>query len=408
MDQLQHIAIIGASAAGVAAAGAIRNSGFGGTITLHDAGRHLPYERPPLSKSAVAARLKEIRTAASYAELDIELLLGQRAVALTADREVVFESAPTIRPDRILLATGVSARRLDVPGAELDNVLYLRDAGDADALSARLRRGGPLVLIGGGFICLEIAAVARSLDIDVTLVEMQDRPLFNVVGPEVGAMIAALHSDRGLRIIAGRDVTALRGDKAVEEVVLSDGRVLPAAAVVVGVGVVPNDELARTRAVRCSGGVVVDAYGQTDDPWIWAAGDVAVRPHRHLRRVGRIEHWDTAQRHGAAVGSSMVGDLQEDTAVPFVWSDQYELHYQAFGRGEPTDEVVLRDGAQPDQFVAFSLSQGRVHAVAGINRPRDVRVGRSLVESGATVSAEALRDAATDLRRLSKLGGVTR
>ncbi|WP_284981523.1 FAD-dependent oxidoreductase [Arthrobacter sp. efr-133-TYG-118] len=408
MNQLQHIAIIGASAAGVAAAGAMRRGGFDGTITLHDGGRHLPYERPPLSKSAVSRGLKEIQSATSYAELEIELLLGQRAVALTTDREVIFDSAPTIRPDRVLLATGVSARRLPVSGAELHNVLYLRDAGDAEALSAELHRGGPLVLVGGGFIGLEIAAVARTLGIDVTVVETQERPLFNVVGPEVGGLITALHHDRGVRIITGREVTAMRGSKAVEEVVLSDGRVLPAATVVVGVGVVPNDQLVRTHGVKLSGGVVVDAHGQTDDPWIWAAGDVAVRRHRHLRRVGRIEHWDTAQRHGATVGSSMVGDLQEDTAVPYVWSDQYELSYQAFGRGEPTDQVVLRDGAQPDEFLAFSLSEGRVHAVAGINRPRDVRAGRSLVESGATVSAEALRDPATNLRRLPVLGGATK
>jgi 3-phenylpropionate/trans-cinnamate dioxygenase ferredoxin reductase component len=399
---LTNVAIVGASAAGVSGAIALRRCGFDGSITLYDEDPTLPYERPPLSKSLSepSRELKPIIAAEVYDELGVELRLGCRVVGLTSDRSVVLSDGSSTRHDRLLLTTGVSARTLAVSGAGLDHILHLRSAADARAVTSRLMLGGPLVVVGGGSIGLELAAVARGLGLSVTIVEVAPLPLAHAVGHDVAALISALHVDRGVRIATNATVASFRGTKEVEEVALADGRVLPARTVVVGVGVTANDGLARDHGVDCADGVIVDQFGGTSDPWLWAAGDVTVRRHRRLRRTCRIEHWDTAQRHGATVARSMVGDAVEETAVPYVWSDQYEHTFQAFGRPEPHDRPILRAGAEPDRFLAFHVDGGRVHAVAGIGYPRDVRAGKALIERAVNVSDDTLRDPDTDLKRL--------
>ncbi|MCD5422699.1 FAD-dependent oxidoreductase [Rhodococcus pyridinivorans] len=405
MDRPNSIAVIGASAAGIAAATAARRSGFEGKVVVYDEDDNLPYERPPLSKalSKTGQQLKPIISADTYDSLGIELRLGQGVKALDSEKKtLMLTDGSDDRYDRVVLATGVSARRIAVPGAELDHVLHLRNAADALRVTERLMAGGPLVVVGGGFIGLELAAVARSLSIDVTVVELAPLPLHNAVGPDVASLVHRLHVDRGVRFITRTGISAFRGDPAVAEVVLDSGRVIPAQTVVVGVGVVPNDQLARSLGVTSELGVVAHNSGATSHPWLWAAGDVAVRNHPRLRRATRIEHWDTAQRHGEAAGRSIVGDWTEESAVPYVWSDQYDLTYQSFGRREPSDKVVLRDGAEPHNFLAFFIGNEQVHAVVGIGHPREVRAGRSLIEAGAAVPEQALRDADTDLRRLSR------
>lgn len=401
----RKVAIVGASASGVGAAVAMRNSGFVGEISLIDAGEHLPYERPPLSKSLANGRaeLKDILAPASYDELDIALHLGVRVASIDPARQsLTFADSTTHHYDSVLLATGLSPRRLEVPGADLENVLYLRTAEDAAQIAHQLALGGPLVIIGGGFIGLELAAVARSAGIAVTVIEFLSLPLLRATGPEVAALFRELHIAQGVRLLTDASVARLRGAGGVEEVVLQDGRVIPAQTVVAGIGVIPNDELAQRAGIECTGGIPVDDVGRTGNPWLWATGDVAVRDHRHSRRRGRIEHWDTAQRHGAVVGRSMVGDPAEESSVPFIWSDQYALTYQAFGLREPGDTIVLRRGFAPDKFMAFWLSEGRVRATAGIGHSRELRAARSLIESGEVVDAVLLESPDADLRLIAR------
>lgn len=406
MERPQNIAVIGASAAGVSAAIALRSNGFEGRVAIYDEDCNLPYERPPLSKSLskLDDEIKLIEPLCTYVDLDIELRLGVGVKALNAeDMTLTLTDGEHYRHDRVILATGVSAKRIHAPGSSLEHILYLRNADDAKKVSARLLTGaGPLVIVGGGFIGLELAAVARSLAIDVTVVEIAPLPLLAPLGPEVAALIHQMHLDRGVRFITGRQVAAFRGNHVVEDVVLDDGVVLQCRTAVVGVGVVPNDLLARGLGVTTDLGVATDNSGATANPWLWSAGDVAVRKHPMLRRTSRIEHWDTAQRHGQAVGRSLSGQSAEDTAVPYVWSDQYEFTFQSFGRREPSDSVVLREGALPHEFLAFFVEKGHVQAVAGIGHPREVRAGRTLIENGPAVSAQALRDPETDIRRLGR------
>ncbi|MFL1592731.1 FAD-dependent oxidoreductase [Rhodococcus ruber] len=403
MTRIEHHVVVGAGAAGLAAASAMRDNGFAGRITVVDADPHTPYERPPLSKEYLAdRRLREIVAETEYRRLDVELRLGVGVRRLRpADRRIDTADGDALAADRVLLATGVSARRLDVPGADLGNILTLRDADDAAALAARLSAGGPLVVVGGGFVGLEVAASAADRGIDVTVVELGDLPLLAAVGPDIARRICRLHTERGVRILTRRTVDAFVGSSAVEAVRLSTGERLDAATVVVGCGVVPNDALARQAGTACADGITVDDLGRSSD-WIWAAGDVAAHVNPHLGRRGRIEHWDVARRHGAAVGASMAGTATVNREIPYFWSHQYAHTLQMYGRGRPGDRVVVRESTTEPGFVAFWVRDGRVAAAAALDEPRDVRSAKILAENRSAVPDEVLRSAGTDLRRVAR------
>ncbi|MDQ7905269.1 FAD-dependent oxidoreductase [Phytohabitans sp. ZYX-F-186] len=400
---MQHSAIVGASAAGVSAAIAMRSHGYDGRITVIDRDPHPPYERPPLSKLADRT-LRPIAPPGRFAELDIELRLGIEVHGVDpVSRTLHLDASDSLRVDALLLSTGVAARRLTVPGSSLSHVLVLRDASDAALLADRLSAGGPLVVVGAGFIGLEIAALARERGLDVTVVEVGARPLQNL-DERIGLRALELHQDRGVRFVLGRTVERFEGVGAVEEVVLDDGTRIPAATVVVGVGVEPRTELARAIGVRTDGqGIAVDAYGRTDVSWVYAAGDVASQPHPQLvAGPGRIEHWDVALKHGTAVGATMAGHPTAFTETPYVWSDQFGLTFQMFGRPRTTDELVMRPDSTSKSYLGFWLRDEVVVAVCGLDRPRDVGAARRLVQLPVGAHRDALADGGIELRALIK------
>lgn len=398
---MQRTVIVGASAAGVSAATAMRVHGHDGRILLVDRDPREPYERPPLSKLADRT-LRPIAPAGRLADLDIELRLGTGVREVEPTTRTVRLDDEDVRVDSLLLATGVAARRLDVPGAHLPHVLVLRDAADADLLADRVAAGGPLVVVGAGFIGLEIAALAREHGLEVTVVEIGPRPLATL-DERLGLRALEMHQDRGVRFALGRSVARLEGTDAVEQVVLDDGTRLQAATVVVGVGVEPRTELAHALGVGTDAqGIVVDAYGRTDLPWVFAAGDVASQPHPHLDGRGRIEHWDVALKHGAAVGATIAGTPTAFVETPYVWSDQFGLTFQLFGRPRPTDELVLRRDSTATSYLGFWLRDDAVVAVGGLDRPRDVGAARRLLERAVGAHREALADDGTDLKALIK------
>ncbi|MDX2937919.1 NAD(P)/FAD-dependent oxidoreductase [Streptomyces ipomoeae] len=403
MPRTHHV-IVGASIAGVSAAVAMRENGFDGTITLVDAQRQLPYERPALSKAADPEKaVRPILPEGHYAQHDLDLVLGARVRRLDDDRRrVVLDGGDDLPADRVLLTTGAFCRRLGVPGEGLADVHSLRTADDARRVFTSLERGGPLVVVGGGFIGLEAAAVARTMGVEVTVVEAGHLPLRGPLGPSVARLMTRLHQEHGVHVLAEQGVRSFLGSGSVEEVVLTEGRRLPAAAVIVGIGVAADDRIAREVGATCENGVVVDSHGRTDHPWLWSAGDVASHIHPAVGTRARIEHWDVAMRHGAAVGASMAGRPTVNTAVPYFWTDQYGKSLQMFGRTRPQDRVVLREGATPERFLAFWLREDRVVAVAGLDEAKAVRAARALVESGAPVPADVLADPSTDLRALSR------
>ncbi|WP_439028858.1 NAD(P)/FAD-dependent oxidoreductase [Gordonia terrae] len=397
------ISIVGASAAGVAAARSLRAHGFDGRVVLIDADRRLPYERPPLSKTDSAETLTDILPADDYAKNDIDLLLGHRVDALdNTRRELVLDGGQRRIPaDKVLLATGVRARRLTVPGADLANVLTLRDASDAHAVHSRLGLGGPLVVIGGGFIGLELAALARSRGIDVTVVELGPVPLARPLGLPLSRWLTDHHLRRGVRVITDVTVCEMRGTDSVEAVVLSDGTTLDAATVVVGVGVDPLSNLAEDAGVYCAAGIVVDDACRTSSDWIFAAGDVASRPGLHGLGRARIEHWDSAVRHGEIAAASMLGIKHSGDITPYFWSDQYDLILQMYGQRDAGHTYVSR-AATDTSALAFWMVNGVVTAAAGVNASKDLRAAKTLIENRTPVRADELADPGVNLRALAK------
>jgi 3-phenylpropionate/trans-cinnamate dioxygenase ferredoxin reductase component len=332
----RHV-IIGASAAGVSAAMASRRVGFTGEVVIVGAEPHPPYERPPLSKKLVddvESALRPIVPADQLRSNQVELRLGLRARAIDPSAgTVLLDDGEALPADSVLLATGASPRRLRIPGGAVEGICYLRTVDDARELGRRLRWQAPVVVVGAGFIGLEVAAVARDLGRDVTVVEALHQPLLRAVGPLLGSVFAAVHREHGVRLLLDSGVTAFRGaGGAVEAVELADGRTIPAATVVVGIGVRPETELAEMAGVVVDDGVVVDEHGRTSLPWLSAAGDVASRPHVCCPRRVRIEHWNNALHQGAAVGRTMAGQPSTDDGVPYFWSDQYDVKLQLFGR----------------------------------------------------------------------------
>jgi 3-phenylpropionate/trans-cinnamate dioxygenase ferredoxin reductase component len=397
--------IVGASAAGLAAAGALRLTGFSGDLTVVDRDRHSPYERPPLSKRLVPGTtpsLTPLVEAQKLRELDVELIRGTgvRGLDLVGHR-VELADGQRLKSDAVLLATGARPRMLPVPGAQLEGVLALRDAADAWELNAHLAAGGPLVVIGAGFIGLELASAARVAGVGVTVVEKTAAPLAGTLGSQLSEWLLSLHREHGVEVLLGADVEAFIGRRHVEEVVLTDGRRLPAGTVLVGVGVESEVDLARRAGLRCADGIVVDGYGRTSDPWVFAAGDVACQPHPHLAVPGRIEHWDSAQRHGAAVGATMAGRPTVHSEVPYFWSEQYGGLLQSYGRHRPGDDLVIRGAISSDRTVAVWLRSGAPVAAVGFGAAREIRAIKTLIEAGAPVGVSAIADPMTDLRQLS-------
>lgn len=234
------------------------------------------------------------------------------------------------------------------------------------------------------------------------MVETGELPLSGPLGPTVAGLVTTLHHDRGVRIHTGVTAAGFSGTTHVEQVRLTSGMNVPAATVIVGCGVTPNEGLAERHGVLCTGGIVADRHGRTNNPWLWTAGDVSSHPHPSLKAPGRIEHWDVARRHGAAVGASMVGALTENTEIPYFWSDQYGLTLQMFGRGRQGDSIVVRDGSTPEKFLAFWLRNGSVVGVVGLDEPKSVRAGKKLVEIAASVDPAVLADPDLDVRALVK------
>lgn len=397
--------ITGASAAGLAAARELRRAGYTGELTLVDRDPHAPYERPPLSKQVVpgtSPSLTPLVDAQTLRELDVELIRGtdMRALDLVG-RRVELADGQRLSSDAVLLATGARPRMLAVPGARLEGVLALRAAADAWELSDRLAEGGPLVIVGAGFIGLELASAARTAGVAVAVVEKTAAPLAGTLGSRLSEWLLGLHREHGVEVLLGVEVEAFVGRRRVEEVVLTDGRRLPAVTVLVGIGAEPEVDLAHRAGLRCADGIVVDGYGRTSDPWVFAAGDVACQPHPHLAVPGRIEHWDSAQRHGAAVGATMAGQPTQHAEVPYFWSEQYGGLLQSYGRHWAGDDLVIRGQIGSDRAIAVWLRSGVPVATVGFGAARELRVIKSLIEAGAPIAASAIADPMTDLRQLS-------
>jgi 3-phenylpropionate/trans-cinnamate dioxygenase ferredoxin reductase component len=405
--------IVGASLAGAKAAETLREQGFDGRIVLVGAEKERPYERPPLSKEYLRGEVGRekvyVHPEAFYAEQDIDLRLGETVESLdTRGRELVLDDGERLDYDRVLLATGSEPRRLSIPGADLDGVLYLRSVQDSDALRARLERGGTVVVVGAGWIGAEVAASARQRGLDVTVVEPATLPLERVLGAEVGAIYRDIHTDHGVRMLLGTGVEAFEGTRAVERVRTSDGRELECDFVVVGVGVDPRTRLAAEAGIAVDNGVVVDEHLQASAPGVFAAGDVANAHHPFYGERIRVEHWANALNQGPAVARNMLGQESAYERLPYFFSDQYDVGMEYTGFARSWDRVVFRGDPDTREFIAFWIVDDRVVAGMNVNVWDVTDSIRRLISERVAVDDRRLADPDLPLETLTldEKGGV--
>jgi 3-phenylpropionate/trans-cinnamate dioxygenase ferredoxin reductase subunit len=401
----EHCVIIGGGHAAAEAVPALRKEGFAGAITLIGEEPYHPYHRPPLSKTfladQVAAEAIYIRNPENYAEARVGLRLGCRAIAIDRDgRHVRLDDGGSIPYSALLLATGAVPRRLTIPGAELRDVHYIRGIADIEALRPKVRPGARAVIAGGGYIGLETAAMLRKLKLEVTVIEAMERVLQRVTAPEVSAFYERVHREEGVVIITGAEVV----EATPEAIILKDGREVPADILIAGIGVTPDTVLARDCGLATQDGIIVDECCRTSDPSIFAAGDCTRFVSRHYGAAMRLESVQNANDQSRVAAAVIAGRPAVYDAIPWFWSDQYELKLQIAGLSTGYDEIAVRgDIANGRSFAAFYLKQGELISVDAVNRGKEFMAGKRLIAARARIPAQVLADDAVPVAELMKL-----
>jgi 3-phenylpropionate/trans-cinnamate dioxygenase ferredoxin reductase component len=400
------LAIVGGSLAGAKAAEGARQAGFDGRIVLVGDDTMPPYERPPLSKAVLRGEAHPTSTHVHadgfYQDHRIDLVAARATRVDPSARRVQLADGATIAFDALVLATGARPRRLEVPGAGLAGVHYLRTIDDALALRQAITAASRVAVVGAGWIGSEVAASARQMGAPVVLIDPAPTPLHRLLGDRLGTAFRNLHADHGVDLRLGARVAELRGRSgAVDTVVLADGRAEPADVVVVGVGVTPRTELADMAGITVHDGITVDERGETSVPGVFAAGDVANAWHPRYRRRLRVEHWANALNQGLTAGRNAAGRHEPYTRLPYFFSDQYDLGLEYVGHHAPGDPVVVRGDLASGQFIAFWQHDGAVTAAMNVNVWDVVDHLKALIESRAMVEPAALADTDAALAELS-------
>ncbi len=402
---MSHFVVIGAGQAGASLVARLRKDGFVGDITLIGAEPHLPYQRPPLSKAYLLGEMELerlfLRPESFYVENNITLRLGQRVTGIDPQAKTVTVGGDVIHYDQLALTTGSDPRRLPAAiGGDLDGVHVVRDLAHIDEMSPSVTEGARALIVGGGYIGLEAAAVCAKRGVKVTLVEMADRILQRVAAPETSDYFRTLHSAYGADIREGVGLDHLKGENGkVTGAVLSDGTELQVDFVVVGVGIAPSTLLAEMAGLELDNGIKTDAHGRTSEPSIWAAGDCASFPHQGKRI--RLESVPNAIDQAEVVAQNMLGAAKDYVATPWFWSDQFDVKLQIAGLNTGYDRVVTRQGE--GQTVSYWYYKGdRLIAVDAMNDPRAYMVGKRLIEMGKTADPAVVADPDADLKPLLK------
>lgn len=402
----ESVVVVGGGQASAQLIVSLRQGGFGGRITLVSGEDELPYQRPPLSKQYLSGKLARerllLRRREYYQSRNVELLPGCRALAIDRRfRRVSLDNGAELRYDRLALATGSVLRRLDVPGAELPGIHCLRSIPDARRLRAELRPGRRIVIVGGGYIGLEVAASAAQAGAKATVLEAEARLMSRVASTAVSDWVASLHRDAGVRIVLGAQVSAFSGNGRVGAVETSSGS-HAADAVVVGIGVLPAVGLARRCGLPEDDGICTDEYCRTEDEAILAAGDCARTVNTMLGAAVRLQSVQNAVDHGQVAASVILGTPEPYSSVPWFWSDQYRARLQIAGLAAPEDDTVLRGDPRSGSFAALRLREGRLTAVEAVSSPRDFLAGKKLIASGTAPDPGRLADRSIPLKDLMR------
>lgn len=397
----ERFVIVGGGQSGAQAATTLRESGFGGAVTMICEEPNLPYQRPPLSKKFLLGELSadriELRPASYYRDLDVEVLTGIGAQRIERDaKRLHLTNGNSLPYDKLLLATGSRPRVLPVPGADLAGVHYLRTRADAERLRADMTAGQHLLVLGGGYIGLEVAAAGISLGLRVTVLESAPRVLGRVTGSRIAEHFTALHRSRGVEVRCCATVERLEGNGRVSAV-RCDGELLPVNLVMAGIGVVACDTLARDSGLPCDNGIIVNSKCRTADPAIFAAGDCTNHPNPLVGHRLRLECVHNAIEQAKCAALNMLGEDRDHVIAPWFWSDQYDTKWQSVGLSAGHDATVLRGNPAEGRFALFYLTRGVLTAVDAVNSPRDFMACRKLIPQRPKMSVGRLGDSSIPL-----------
>lgn len=405
--EVRRIVIAGAGQAAAQALQSLRQGGFDGDLTLVGDEPALPYQRPPLSKAYMKGEFEEERLyfkpAAWYEDQKVEVLLGTRATRIERSTKTLhLGHGATLPYDALIIATGSRPRPLPCKGADLQGVHDLRTLADVERIRPQMVDGRNMVIIGAGYIGLEAAAVARQMGLNVTVLEMAPRVLARVTSPVLSEFYTSEHRRQGVTILTSTQLSHLEGkDGAVTGAVLADGTVLPADIVLSGIGILPNDELAKDAGIACSNGILVDRDARTSDPAIFAVGDCASRPLVHYGRDGRLESVHNAIEQGKLAAAAILGLPRPAEDCPWFWSDQYDLKLQIAGLSQGYDTHVIRGDPAARKFAVFYLRNETLIAVDAVNSPPEFLASKKLIMAGAKLAPAKLGDTSTPMKDIA-------
>ena len=399
----ETIVIAGAGHAAGQTIVSLRQGGYAGKLILVGEEPYLPYQRPPLSKKYLAGEMERdrlfIKPATFYEQHRAELLLGRRAVAIDRDtRRVRLDDGTALEYGTLVLATGSRERRASAPGSGLGGIHYLRGIADVDGIRGELGTGRRLVVIGAGYIGLEVAASGIKHGLEVTVLELADRPLVRVVAPEMSAFYMSAHTRAGVRVLCNTGLAAFRGEDRVREVIATTGESFPADFVVVGIGIVPNQELAQEAGLACQNGITVDEYCRTSDPDIYAIGDCCSFPSPRYGRRIRLESVDNAYEQARTAAANICGRTVVHDKVPWFWSDQFDLKLQIVGLSAGYDRVILRGDPATRSFSCCYLEGNELLAVDAVNNPRDYMSARKAIAERLPMNPAKLANPAVSIK----------
>ena len=402
---MNKIVVIGSGQAAVQFAVSLRRQEFQGSIKIIGEETHLPYQRPPLSKEFLLEEYKTERVVLKklefYENNNIDLILGEPAESIHVNkREINFHDGRKINYDKLILATGSRVRKLEVPGSDKAGIYYLRDLNDAKALKQRLKRSKKMVVVGAGYIGLEVASVAANLGIEVSIIEMANRVMNRTVDPIISSYYHKLHENHGVKIYLANGLKEFQGKNSVDKVLCSDGLELEANFVVVGAGVLPNQEIASNAGLECDNGIMVNEFGETSDKNVYACGDCTNHPNESLGTRLRLESVHNAMEQSKTVANSIMGNKNPYNQIPWFWSDQYDHKLQLVGISGEHDEVILRGSESEKNFLLFYLRNSKLIAVNAVNSPKEFLISRKLVANKVKISSDVIRDQSINLNDL--------
>lgn len=402
---MNEIVVIGSGQAAIQTVMSLKRNEFTGSIKVIGEEDHLPYQRPPLSKDFLLEEYKPERVSLKkkefYEENGVDLILGKRAESIdTILKEITLSDENKIRYDQLIIATGSRVRKLNVPGSDKKGIYYLRDLDDANALKQRLKKNKKMVIVGAGYIGLEVASVAASLGVEVTVIEMANRVMNRTVDPMISSYYQKLHESHGVKIHLDNGLKAFEGGDSVNAVLCSDGLMLEAELVVIGAGVLPNQEIAIEAGLECNNGIMVNEFGETSTAHVYACGDCTNHPNKGLNTRLRLESVHNAMEQSKTVANTIMGNKEPYDQVPWFWSDQYDHKLQLVGISGDHDEVVMRGLESEQKFLLFYLKNSELIAVNAINSSKEFLICRKLVANKVKISSDVIKDQSVNLNDL--------